>query len=96
MMGQISIKTKVGWISAFENKGKIFKIKFGRLKSQKKSKILQKFKKNIIKFFNKKTLNITTPHEIKGNIVQNLLCILRMFERLNRHYQMDSLNRRFC
>ena len=70
MMGQISIKTKVGWISAFENKGKIFRIKFGRLKRQKKSKILQKFKKNILKFFNKKTLNIATPHKIKGNIAQ--------------------------
>ena len=70
MMGQISIKTKVGWISAFENKGKIFRIKFCRLKRQKKSKILQKFKKNILKFFNKKTFNIATPHKIKGNIVQ--------------------------
>ena len=70
MMEQISIKTKVGWISAFENKGKIFRIKFGRLKRQKKSKILQKFKKNILKFFNKKTFNIATPHKIKGNIVQ--------------------------
>ena len=32
MLRQISIKTRVGWISAFENRGKIFKIKFGRLK----------------------------------------------------------------
>ena len=32
MKRQISINTRVGWISAFENEGKIFKIKFGRLK----------------------------------------------------------------
>ncbi len=38
MIKQISIKTKFGWISACENKGKIFKIKFGKLKKQKKSK----------------------------------------------------------
>ena len=44
MIRQITFNTKVGWISAFENDGKIFKIKFGRLKKQKKSKILKKFK----------------------------------------------------
>ena len=43
MIRQISINTKVGWISAFENEGKIFKIKFGKLKKQKESEILQKF-----------------------------------------------------
>jgi len=26
----------MGWISAFENEGKIFRIKFGKLKKQKK------------------------------------------------------------
>ena len=31
MVGQISIKTRIGWISGFENKGRIFKIKFGKL-----------------------------------------------------------------
>ena len=34
MIGRISIKTGVGWISAFENKGKIFEIRFGRLKKK--------------------------------------------------------------
>ena len=61
MVQQISIKTKVGWISCFENKGKIFRIKFGKLKKQKKSKILQNFKKNILRFFDKKTPNIIEP-----------------------------------
>ena len=70
MIRQISINTKVGWISAFENEGKIFKIKFGKLKKQKESEILQKFKKNILKFFEKKTSNIKIPHKIYGNQIQ--------------------------
>ena len=68
--GQISIKTRVGWISAFENKGSIFKIQFGKLKKQKKSKILQNFKKNVLQFLNKKTPNIEIPHKINGNQIQ--------------------------
>ena len=70
MIRQISINTKVGWISAFENEGKIFKIKFGKLKKQKKSKILQNFKKNVLLFFNKKISNIKIPHKIYGNRIQ--------------------------
>ena len=34
MINQISTKTRFGWISAFEDRGKIFKIKFERLKKQ--------------------------------------------------------------
>ena len=34
MIRRISIKTRVGWISAFENKSKIFEIRFGRLKKK--------------------------------------------------------------
>ena len=70
MISQITFNTKVGWISAFENEGKIFKVKFGRLKKQKKSKILKKFRKNLLQFFNKKTSNIKIPHKIKGNQIQ--------------------------
>ena len=70
MISEISIKTRVGWISAFENKGRIFKIQFGKLKKQRKSKILQNFKKNILRFFDKKTPNIKIPHKIKGNQIQ--------------------------
>ena len=50
MINQISTKTRLGWISAYENHGKIFKIKFGRLKKQKKSKILENFKKKLLEF----------------------------------------------
>jgi methylated-DNA-[protein]-cysteine S-methyltransferase len=70
MIRQITFNTRVGWISAFENDGKIFKVKFGRLRKQKKSKILKKFRKNLLQFFNKKTSNIKIPHKIKGNQIQ--------------------------
>ena len=67
MINQISIKTRFDWVSAFEERGKIFKIKFSRLKKQKKSKTLKNFKRNLIKFFDKKITNIKTPHEMEGN-----------------------------
>ena len=70
MTRQISINTRMGWISAFENEGKIFRIKFGKLKKQKKSKILQNFKKNILQFFDKKISNIRAPHKLIGNKIQ--------------------------
>ena len=44
MIRKISIRTRVGWISVFEKEGKIFKIIFGRLKNQIKSKILSNYK----------------------------------------------------
>ena len=70
MINQMSIKTKFGWISAYETKGKILKIKFGKLKKQIKSPILKKFKKNLLKFFAKKTTYIKIPYKIEGNIFQ--------------------------
>ena len=44
MTKQMSIKTRFGWISAYENKGKVFKIKFGKSKKQKKKQDIRKFK----------------------------------------------------
>ena len=70
MIGRISIKTRVGWISAFENKGKIFEIRFGRLKKQTKSKVLENFRKRLYKFFNKKKSDIKIPHKMNGNKIQ--------------------------
>ena len=70
MINQISTKTRLGWISAFENQGKIFKIKFGRLKKQTKSKTLEIFSKKLLKFFNKKIANIEVPHEMTRNQIQ--------------------------
>ena len=70
MIKKISIKTEFGWISAFENKGKIFKIKFGKVKKQSQSQILKSFKKNLIKFFKKRTLIIKAPYKIQGSKIQ--------------------------
>ena len=63
MISKISIRTRVGWISVFEKEGKIFKIIFGRLKNQINSKILENFKKNLFKFFNKKRHMLERPIE---------------------------------
>ena len=70
MINKISIKTKFGWISAFENNKKIFKIKFGRVKKQSHNKILINFKKNLCKFFNKNSLNINIPFKLEGSQIQ--------------------------
>ena len=70
MIKKISVKTELGWISAFENGGKIFKIKFGKIKKQSHSQVLRNFEKNLTKFFNKKTLNIRAPYNIQGSQIQ--------------------------
>ena len=70
MIKQISINTKFGWISACEINGKIFRIKFGKLKKQTKSAILENFKVNLLKFFSKKTSHIEASHEMRGNRIQ--------------------------
>ena len=43
MTRQISIKTRFGWISAFEKKGKIVKVKFGKSKNIHLNKSLYKY-----------------------------------------------------
>ena len=58
MIKKISIKTRFGWISAFENNGKLFKIKFGKQKKQKKSKILKNFKTSLLKYMSQKKILI--------------------------------------
>ena len=67
---KISVKTEFGWISAFENRGKIFQIKFGKVKKQSQNQVLKNFKKNLTGFFNKKTLNIKAPYKIEGSQIQ--------------------------
>ena len=61
MIKQISIKTRVGWISAFEHKDKIYEIKFGKLKKQIKSKILTNYKKKYCNFLLKKHQILKCP-----------------------------------
>ena len=70
MIKQISIKTRFGWVSVYENKGKIFKIKFGRLKKQKRGEILGNFRKNLLRFLDKKITYIKAPHILEGNKIQ--------------------------
>ena len=70
MIKKISIKTKLGWITVFENDEKIFKIKFGKEKKQYQSKTLKSFKKNLLKFFAQNVQNIKSPYKIEGNKVQ--------------------------
>ena len=70
MIKKISIKTKVGWISVFEDHGRIFQIKFGKIKKQTKSKLLDNFKKNLNDFFKKKKSHINGSHKLEGNKTQ--------------------------
>ena len=79
MIKQISIKTKFGWISAHETNGKIFRIRFGKLKKQIKSLILENFKKNLLKFFSKKTTHIKASHKIKGSRIQKKILEFEKF-----------------
>jgi len=72
MVEKISIKTDFGYISAYETNKKIFEIKFGKIKKQTKtkSKILDRFNKDLLKFFNRKISKITLPHKVEGSKIQ--------------------------
>ena len=50
MRRQISFKTKFGWISIFEEKDRIVKVKFGKHKNIYTSKNLKKFKLNLLSY----------------------------------------------
>ena len=70
MIKQISIKTKFGWISAFEENGKIFKVKFGKHKNKSTSKNLKNFKTNLNDFLKGKSKSIKSNFLVKGNSIQ--------------------------
>ena len=70
MIKQISIKTKFGWISAFEKKGKIVKVKFGKTRKQLISNNLSKFKNSLNNFTTGKSKSIKSNLLIKGNPIQ--------------------------
>ena len=70
MIKKISFKTKIGWVSVFEDSGKIFQIKYGKVEKQTTSVLLKGFKKKLNNFFNKKALSISAPHKITGNKIQ--------------------------
>ena len=69
-MNSLSFKTRFGWISAFEEKGKIVRIKFGRHKNKNISKNLKSLKIKINNFFSKKNSFIKSNFLIKGNPIQ--------------------------
>ena len=70
MIKKISVKTELGWISAFENNGKIFEVKFGKHKNKSVSKNLKRFRNNLINFLNRKNNTFESDFLIEGNIIQ--------------------------
>ena len=70
MIGQISIKTKFGWINATEEKGRIIGIKFGKRKKNIISKNLKKFRSNLNNYLSKKNQSINCKILLKGNSTQ--------------------------
>ena len=70
MIRQISIKTKFGWITAFEEKDKIIKVKFGKFKNISSSKNLKKFRHSLNNFFSKKDKSIKFKYLLKGTTTQ--------------------------
>ena len=69
-MNSLSFKTRFGWISAFEEKGKIGSIKFGKYRNKTISRNLINLKIKINSFFNKKTRTIKSNFFINGNSIQ--------------------------
>jgi len=70
MIKKISVKTELGWISAFENNGKIFEVKFGKHKNKSVSKNLKRFRNNLINFLNRKNNTFESDFLIEGNDIQ--------------------------
>ena len=69
-MNSLSFKTRFGWISAFEEKGKIVRIKFGKHRNKGINRNLKTLKNKINSFFNKKKKRIKSNFLIEGNRIQ--------------------------
>ena len=69
-MNSLSFKTRFGWISAFEEKGKIVRIKFGKHRNKGINRNLKALKNKINSFFNKKKKRIKSNFLIEGNTIQ--------------------------
>ena len=69
-MNSLSFKTRFGWISAFEEKGKIVRIKFGKHRNKNINRNLKTLKNKINSFFNKKNKRIKSNFLIEGNTIQ--------------------------
>ena len=70
MINSISVKTRFGWISAFEKEDKIFKVKFGKCKNKSISKNLKKFKISLNTFLTGKNKSLKSHFLIEGNFTQ--------------------------
>ena len=70
MIRQIAIKTKFGWVGAYEEKGKIIRVKFGKIKNISPSKNLKKFKLKLNNFFKGKSKFINIQILLRGNSIQ--------------------------
>ena len=69
-MNSLSFKTRFGWISAFEEKGKIVRIKFGKHRNKGINRNLKTLKTKTNSFFNKKNKRIKSNFLIEGNTIQ--------------------------
>ena len=72
MKKSITFRTKYGWISAFEEKGKITEIKFLKTKTKNigTSRILQKLRGKIQSYFSKKITSFNISLDIRGSLLQ--------------------------
>ena len=70
MIKQISVKTKFGWVSAFEENDKIFKVKFGKHKNKSNSKNLKNFTTSLNDFLKRKSKSLKSNFLIRGNSIQ--------------------------
>ena len=66
----LSFHARLGWITAIEQDGKIIELKFIKSKSEGKSLILQRIKKNVNDFFSKKIKSFNFPYKIHGSNLQ--------------------------
>ena len=70
MKNVISFNSKYGWITAFEEKGKITEIKFEKTKNSGYSLVLVNLKKIFTDFFSNKVNNLNFPLDIRGTALQ--------------------------
>ena len=66
----LSFRTRLGWMTAIEQDGKIIELKFIKIKNEGKSRNLQKIKKNVNEFFSKKIKSIIIPCMMRGSKLQ--------------------------
>ena len=75
----LSFHTRLGWMTAIEQDGKIIELKFIKSKNEGQSLILQRIKKNINDFFSKKTKSFNIPYKIHGTDLQ-----IKIWNELNK------------